>query len=134
MYYLSDIDLITINTRVLLATNQISTIRNPAGLDSITQLPQQAFFGREAYPTIEQKLGIVFIKIINLHPFADGNKRTAVLALWQLSRLNGYDLTYVDENFELAHLALTIATQDDSDLNYDDIYNNIASHLQPLSD
>lgn len=39
--------------------------------------------------TIVDKGTILFYEIINLHPFIDGNKRTAFLSMSMLLRLNG---------------------------------------------
>ena len=38
-------------------------------------------FGQDAYAGIEQKAAALFHSLIANHPFSDGNKRTAVLAL-----------------------------------------------------
>ncbi|WP_143462283.1 type II toxin-antitoxin system death-on-curing family toxin [Levilactobacillus enshiensis] len=127
MRYLSAEELIALNANVLLSAHQATTIRNAAGLSSIEQLPKQAFFQTEAYPNLESKLGIVFIKIINLHPFADGNKRTAIAALWTMADLNGYWITFTDT--ELATFALDVAQLEDRKLDYDSIYRTIKNHL-----
>ncbi|MFC6259806.1 type II toxin-antitoxin system death-on-curing family toxin [Levilactobacillus fujinensis] len=127
MRYLSAEELIALNTSVLLSSHQATTIRNAAGLASIAQLPKQAFFQTEAYPNLESKLGIVFIKIINLHPFADGNKRSAIAALWTMADLNGHWLTFTDT--ELAQFALEVAQLEDRKLDYNTVYQTIKSHL-----
>lgn len=127
MRYLTATELIALNTRILLEHHQEPVIRNAAGLESISALPQQSFFETDAYPTLDRKLGIVFIKIINLHPFADGNKRTAVAALWTMTGLNGYHLTFTNE--ELVQIALETAQIEDRQLNYDAIYLAIKNHL-----
>jgi len=128
MRYLTIQELIQLNQMLLSEQAQTSQIRNSQGLGSIEALPQQAFFGTEAYPKLSQKLGIVFIKIINLHPFADGNKRTAVMALTVMATLNGHHLTFTPS--DLHDLALLIAKTDDTQLDYDVVYQQIAAHLQ----
>ncbi|KJW13298.1 type II toxin-antitoxin system death-on-curing family toxin [Levilactobacillus spicheri] len=128
MRYLSANELVQLNQKVLSTSNQISQIRNAKGLGSIEALPRQSFFDTEAYPKLSQKLGIVFIKTINLHPFADGNKRTAVLALSVMARLNNYDLTF--SIVDLNDFALMVAQLEDGQLDYDQVFQTIATHLK----
>lgn len=125
--YLVAKELIAINTRILMTSNEVPFVRNPQGLDSIEHLPRQSFGGDDLYPTIEQKIGIVFVKLINLHCFEDANKRTAAIALQVLSALNGYELTFT--NNELFKLTLYIAATDDPKLDYDKVYELIHQHL-----
>jgi len=47
-----------------------------------------ASFGRERYPTIEEKMVAHLYFIIKNHPFTDGNKRAAVLVFVALCILN----------------------------------------------
>jgi death-on-curing protein len=42
--------------------------------------PFQTAFGEETYPEAYQKAAALFHGIVNNHPFADGNKRTATFA------------------------------------------------------
>ncbi|MCW3778549.1 Fic family protein [Levilactobacillus namurensis] len=107
-----------------------SSFSNSKGLGSIVVLPRQSFLGTEAYPKLTQKLRIVFIKIINLHPFVDGNKRTAVLALSVMAQLNNHDLTF--SVVELNDLALMVALLEDGQLDYDCVFQVIASHLKQI--
>lgn len=130
MRYLKAEELIAINTAVLMGTAEKSRIHNAKGLASIIALPQQAFFDIEAYPEINEKIGIVFIKVINLHPFEDGNKRTAVMAAVIMAKLNGFQIDF--SNHEIAELALRVAKTDESELNYEDVYVAFDQHLHQL--
>ena len=112
----------------LVDTNEVSFVRNPKGLNSIEHLPKQNLFGKAAYPSVEEKLGIVFIKLINLHCFEDANKRTAVLALQTMADLNGCDLTYTP--VELYELSLKIAATEDQKLDYPGMYKSIKQHIR----
>ncbi|RXI77847.1 type II toxin-antitoxin system death-on-curing family toxin [Levilactobacillus suantsaii] len=118
--YLTPRELTVLNQAALADTTETTTIRSQAAVDSIIAQPQQVFFDTAAYPTIEQKLGIVFLKVITLHPFEDGNKRTAVLALAILAQLNHYHLTYTNPQ---------IAASDGPTIDYDAIYQGIRAHL-----
>jgi death-on-curing family protein len=55
--------------------------RDQGLLESATQRPFQTVGGRAAYRRIEEKAATLFHSLISNHPFANGNKRTAVLAL-----------------------------------------------------
>lgn len=50
-------------------------------LESAVQIPFQSAGGEDAYPSIEEKGAALFRSLNANHPFIDGNKRTAVLAL-----------------------------------------------------
>ena len=54
---------------------------------------QTKVFGKTFYPHILQKAAVLMHSIINLHPFVDGNKRTALLSTDFYLHWNGYDLT-----------------------------------------
>ncbi|MFD0896273.1 type II toxin-antitoxin system death-on-curing family toxin [Loigolactobacillus binensis] len=127
MRYLTETELIAINTSILVKHDQQPLVRNPAGLQSLIRLPQQAFFDQENYRGLAQKIGIVFIKIINLHPFQDGNKRTAVIAATVIAKLNRHQLTFSEQ--EMFDLALFVAKTDDPQLNYAEIYGRFEQHL-----
>lgn len=61
-------------------------------LDSIAVRPNQGYFGREPFPDIWSKAASIMEAIIRWHPFADGNKRTALLAARVYLDVNGYRL------------------------------------------
>jgi len=130
MKYLTERDLTYINARIVTQNNETPFVRNPEGLSSLVSLPQQDFFGMSPYPSFESKVGIIFIKLIKLHCFEDGNKRTAVLTLQILCNANDYQITFSDE--ELAAWTIEIAKTADSDLKYDDIYKKLESHIKKL--
>ncbi|WP_203641550.1 type II toxin-antitoxin system death-on-curing family toxin [Levilactobacillus andaensis] len=131
MVYLSAKQLVAVNLKALSGTGESTIIRNAEGLSSIETLHKQGFFDKEAYPSIQKKIGIVFIKIINLHPFEDGNKRTAVLAATIMAKLNGYALTFT--NKEIESLALRVAATDDIELDYEQVYSQFKVHLTKIS-
>jgi death-on-curing family protein len=51
-------------------------------LESAVSRPFQTVFGGDAYPTIFDKGAALFHSLVANHPFHDGNKRTAVTALY----------------------------------------------------
>jgi death-on-curing family protein len=77
-------------------------------LESAVGRPFQSAFGKDAYPTVLGKAVALFHSLIANHPFHDGNKRTAILALDDFLVANGYiqDLS----NIEIYELAMRTAS------------------------
>jgi death-on-curing protein len=59
----------------------LSGIRSPHALASAVMQPQQSAFGQDAYPTIPGKAAAYGFFIAEAQAFADGNKRTAAIAM-----------------------------------------------------
>lgn len=55
--------------------------RDSTLLQSAVARPFQTAFGRELFPTLAEKAAALFHSLIASHPFDNGNKRTAVIAL-----------------------------------------------------
>jgi death-on-curing protein len=72
-------------------------------LESAVNRPFQSAFGEDAYPNTLEKAAALFQSLIANHPFANGNKRTAVLALQVFLVANSYApaFTYA-QMYELA--------------------------------
>ena len=96
-------------------------LRNRHLLESAVGRPQQSVFGADAYETIHDKAAALMHSIIGNHAFEDGNKRTAVLAVYTFYGFNGY--LFVADEIELIHLAVDVA------VNHVDVP-KIADHLQ----
>ncbi|GHP13177.1 death-on-curing family protein [Lentilactobacillus fungorum] len=123
--------MIAINVAIMSENRQKTFIRNLKGLKSIVALPKQSVFGHQMDETLAEQIGMMFIKIINLHPFEDGNKRTAVIAAQIISRLNHMELTFTNQ--QIRDLALLVAKTDDPYLNYQDVFTQFERHLQLLA-
>jgi death-on-curing protein len=76
-------------------------------LESAVLRPQSSAFGQDAYGTIHEKAGALFHSLVRNHPFVDGNKRTAVVAIFTFYALNGFHL--VAEDGDMVALALDTA-------------------------
>ena len=112
MRYLTKKQIIRINKRVIENAGIGSIgILDYGGLDSIVESPKQAFFGRDAYPTVWLKAAYYLQKIAKKHVFADGNKRTALEATSIFLLLNGYDLK-VDG---IGHFVLKVTNAPDTE-------------------
>jgi death-on-curing protein len=76
-------------------------IRDNNALLSTIANPQRQFAGKDLYPSLASKAGIIVFSLIKNHPFVDGNKRTAFLFGRVFLRLNGYDVESVAKYYEL---------------------------------
>jgi death-on-curing protein len=65
---------------------------------SLVERPKTIVFGEEIHPTLWQKAGALVQSIVQEHPFVNGNKRTAFLALIYFLELNGYTLQLSNED------------------------------------
>jgi len=67
-------------------------------LEATLAVPRQTMFGEELYLDIFSKAAILFYLLIKNHPFVDGNKRTAFLALMRFLNINGYTLNATNDD------------------------------------
>lgn len=81
-------------------------------LESCLDLPFQTYDGQDLYPTLTDKAAALFYMIIKNHPFQNGNKRVAVLALTLFLFKNAKWITM--SRSVLYDLALTVAKSEDS--------------------
>jgi death-on-curing protein len=65
-------------------------------------------FGEELYPDLFSKAAILFYLLVKNHPFIDGNKRTAALALIEFLERNGYTLSATND--ELYQFTIDVAS------------------------
>jgi death-on-curing protein len=109
MNYLTADELIVIHEMLLGEFGGIRGITE-AGfgrLEAAASVPQQSMFGVDLYVDLPSKAGALAHAIIRNHPFSDGNKRVAVVALVEMLARNGAVLTA--SNDEVYTLALTAA-------------------------
>lgn len=106
--YLSPTDLLVIHRSLLLEFGGMPGITQ-AGfgrLEIAAFAPQQTMFGADLYPGLADKASALVYGIIGNHPFSDGNKRAAVVALNVMLVLNGATLQATnDELYDLAMAA-----------------------------
>jgi death on curing protein len=67
-------------------------VRDEGRLRSVVQAPKQVVFGEEQYPLLFEKAAVYLRNIIGDHPFADGNKRTAITVCGIFMFRNGSNL------------------------------------------
>ena len=85
-------ELALIHERVIAETGGVHGITNPGGLESALARPFTAFGGQELFLDLWGKVAALVHSVIAFHPFADGNKRTALVAADVCLRLNGFRL------------------------------------------
>lgn len=97
MNWITLIELVLIHERVVNKTGGVHGITNPGGLESALARPFTAFGGKELFPDLISKVAALIHSLIAFHPFADGNKRTALVAADVCLRLNGCRLIPSEE-------------------------------------
>lgn len=96
-----------IHDRVIAETGGSLGIVNRAMLESAVERPRSGIQGHEFYPTLHEKTAAVLHSIITTHPFADGNKRTAMTVAEVFLTLNGHELSA--SQFEFEEFAVQVA-------------------------
>ncbi|MEM6281877.1 MAG: type II toxin-antitoxin system death-on-curing family toxin [Chloroflexota bacterium] len=98
--YLTVSELIYINGKVLQDDKILSgkqQIREIERLEAAAARPSASAFGADAYPSLHEKVAVLFHSIARNHPFRDGNKRTATVALLFMVEVNGETVTWEPE-------------------------------------
>jgi prophage maintenance system killer protein len=85
-------------------------------------------FRRERYGSLVEKASALFHSLIANHPFVDGNKRTAVVALDLFLLANEYYLTIPDN--KMYPLAMSVATYRERGIGHAEILHEIARVLE----
>jgi death-on-curing protein len=94
LQYLTVDDVFEINQEVNEGT---ALLRDITLLESAVARPQASAFGQDAYATLFEKAAALFHSLALNHPFIDGNKRTATLAVIDFLYINGFQITWVKE-------------------------------------
>jgi death-on-curing protein len=97
MNWMSLPELALIHERVIEETGGVHGVTNPGGLESVLERPFTSFGGVALFPDLVSKVAALIHGIIAFHPFADGNKRTALVAADVCLRLNGYRIIPSEE-------------------------------------
>ena len=90
--YLTRSDILEIHKRIIRENKANPTIISNGNLDMCVNTPKLEIYGTEIYKTIQEKAASLLNKILKLHPFLDGNKRTGFTATDVFLDLNGYIL------------------------------------------
>lgn len=82
-------------------------IRSEDALYSSLAQVAQGFGDQDVFPTVPEKAAAYGYYLTANHPFLDGNKRTAALALEVFLDLNGFDFNQTDD--EIANMFVDLA-------------------------
>ncbi len=104
MQYLTRYDVLGINEFVMAQEGQQSLLMDEGKLESAIMRPQMAPHYEEA--DLARQTALLVSGIALAHAFADGNKRTAILAGEMFVDLNGHIMDYGPLEFANAILAL----------------------------
>ena len=83
-------------------------LRDEGALESALARPFQTFGGKDLYDSLFKKVAAICESIILNHPFVDGNKRTAFLAMLMILKQENMELS-ADEN-EIYSFLVSIAS------------------------
>jgi len=114
MIFLTKREFIAINQLVISRSDsELLGVQYPQGLDIVVKQPRQVLFGQELYPNIWLKAAFIIQKVTKKHIFADGNKRTAIIAGVTFLEANGYKLDFTAEAGESLILSVTNSPDND---------------------
>ena len=108
MRYLTIDEIFAIHDRAIREYGGSPELLDLGRLEATLAVPRQTMFGEELYPDIFSKAAILFYLLIKNHPFVDGNKRTAFLALMRFLNINGYSLNATND--ELYQFTIDVAS------------------------
>ena len=94
--FLNTVELILINEEII--GKKHSQLRDVDLLEAAIERPKSSAFGQDAYPSIVEKAGAFFHSLSRNHAFVDGNKRTSTVATILFLQMNGYTVTWQDED------------------------------------
>ena len=97
-------------------------------LESAVSRPFQTVFGEDAYPTILEKAVALFHSLVSNHPFHDGNKRTAVSALYIFLLANGY--YFALPNADAYDVAKAAASYRERGLTHDQVFAEVREKIR----
>ena len=108
MRYLTIDEIFAIHDRAIREYGGSPELMNLGHLEATLAAPRQTMFSEELYPDVFSKAAILFYLLIKNHPFLDGNKRTAFLALMRFLNINGYTLSATND--ELYQFTIDVAS------------------------
>lgn len=107
MICLTKKQVVLLHSLVVAQTGGSDGIRDEGLLDSAIGVPMQSFDGKDLYPTVQTKAAMLAFRLINNHPFVDGNKLIGILAMLTVLELNGIAVEVSDE--AIISLGISIA-------------------------
>ena len=112
MIRLSKEQVLMLHKHLIESTGGSDGIRDEGMLDSALSNPFQSFGGEELYPSIQAKAAQLCFGLVRNHPMLDGNKRLGAHVMLVFLALNGYELSYNQQELSDTILALASGTID----------------------
>src|ERR1700730_6319090 len=81
-------------------------VRDAAALDAALHMPQAQYSGQFLHPTIFHMAAAYGFHLSQNHPFLDGNKRTAGMAMFTFLQLNGLEPTATEIDYYQTMMAV----------------------------
>lgn len=125
MVVLSKQNVLHLHEKILKTTGGMAGVRDEGLLESAVMNCQQTFGGTDVYPHVIDKAAALAFALSKNHPFCDGNKRTSILAMLVMLKLNGFDSNHSQE--QLSTLGLKLA---DGTLNHSQVREWICTHVR----
>lgn len=127
MRFLTIKDIVKINAKVIteVSKGEMIGIKDAAALDMAVNQPQQVVFGEELYPTLYDKAAILAINLAKKHPFHNGNKRTALVAMITFLMINDCSTSFTQK--EAVDFIVNITT---SNQNFDELKMSVSNYLE----
>lgn len=106
MIRLSKEQVLMLHKHLIESTGGSEGIRDEGLLDSALSNPFQSFNEEELYPSIQAKAAQLCFGLVRNHPMLDGNKRLGAHVMLVFLTLNGYELSYTQQELSDTILAL----------------------------
>lgn len=107
MIILTAEEILRLHRKLIDKTGGLDGVRDAGLLESSVMSCMQTFDDQELYPDIIDKAAWITFSICKNHPFIDGNKRTAVLCMLTILRINKIEISYTQK--ELISFGLRVA-------------------------
>ncbi len=91
-------------------------VRDAAALDAAIYMPQAQFEGQFLHTTIFHMAAAYGFHLSQNHPFLDGNKRTAGMAMFTFLQLNGLEVIVAESDYYVTMMAVASGQTDKEQL------------------
>ncbi|MEH2953528.1 type II toxin-antitoxin system death-on-curing family toxin [Candidatus Merdisoma sp. JLR.KK011] len=125
MIKLTKEQVLMLHEQLIEVTGGSKGIRDEGMLESALFNPFQSFGGEELYPSIQAKAAQLCYGLVKNHAMVDGNKRLGTHIMLVFLALNGYEMTYSQQ--ELSDTILALAS---GKISVEELQQWIISHLK----
>lgn len=109
------------------------TLCHQGKLESVIAIPQKTFGTKDLYPSIFEKAACYLYFINKLHPFFNGNKRMSVFVTSIFLMMNGFELTFTDQQVYEYAQSVTLSSHDQTK-KIKSISHDLRKHARRLND